>query len=77
MTRTLSLALVLAAAFALPALAEDATKIQPGVGPTNTMTDKVPQMKSDAIAAPDAAKPLPPTKAGDSAVPPMRPTDTK
>jgi hypothetical protein len=77
MTRTLSLALILAAAFALPALAEDATKIQPGVGPTSTMTDKVPQMKSDATVAPDAAKPLPAAKAVGDAVPPMRPTDTK
>jgi hypothetical protein len=77
MTRTFSLALVLAAAFALPALAEDATKIQPGVGPTSTMTDKVPQMKSDTTAAPDAAKPLPAAKAVGDAVPPMRPTDAK
>ena len=77
MIRTLSLAVVLAAAFALPALAEDATKITPGSGPTSTVTNQVPQMKSDSTAAPDAAKPLPPTKAGDSAVPPMRPTDTK
>jgi hypothetical protein len=72
MARTLSLALAVAAAFSVPALAEDATKIEPGNGPTSTMTDKVPQMKSDAIAAPDAAKPLPAAKAVEDAVPPMR-----
>jgi hypothetical protein len=55
MTRTLSLALALAAAFSLPAPAEDETKITPGVGPTSTMTDKVPQMKSDGATTPDAA----------------------
>jgi PRC-barrel domain len=41
MIRTLSLTAVLAAAIALPALAEDAkTSVEPGAGPTSTMSEK-------------------------------------
>jgi hypothetical protein len=80
MMRTLSIATVLAAAIALPAMAEDTkTKIEPGSGPTSTMTDAVPQMKRDAEAikedGPDSAKPLPSSKAMGEAVPSMRPGD--
>ena len=46
MIRNLSLAAVVAVAFVLPAIAEDSKiKIEPGTGPTSTMTDQVPQMK--------------------------------
>src|SRR3990172_9603417 len=80
MMRTLSLATVLTAALVLPAMAEEAkTKIEPGTGPTSTMTDAVPQMKRDAEAimedGPDSAKPLPSSKAMGEAVPSMRPGD--
>ena len=80
MIRTLSLATVLATAIALPALAEDAKlKIEPGTGPTSTMTDQVPQMKSGAEAikadGSNVAKPLPASKATEEAVPSMRPSD--
>ncbi len=56
MIRTLSLTAVLAAALALPALAEDAkTNVEPIAGatstPTSTMSEQVPQKKSDAEAA--------------------------
>jgi hypothetical protein len=57
MMRTLTLATALAAVLALPAMAEEKTKIEPGTGPTGTMTQQVPQMKSDAevkTGAPDA-----------------------
>ena len=41
MIRTLSLTAVLAAAIALPALAEDAkTNVEPSAGPTSTMSEK-------------------------------------
>ncbi len=41
MIRTLSLTAVLAAALALPALAEDAkTNVEPGAGPASTMSEK-------------------------------------
>lgn len=44
MIRTLSLVTALAAALALPALAEDTnTKVEPGKGPNSTMIDQVPQ----------------------------------
>ncbi len=80
MIRTLSVATLLAAAVALPAVAEDTkTKIEPGAGPTSTMTDTVPQMKQDAEAikeaGPNADKPLPSTKAMGEATPSMRPDD--
>lgn len=62
MMRTLSIATVLAAAFALPAMAEDTnTKIEPGIGPTSTMTDAAPPMRqgdaelrSDSKSSPGA-----------------------
>jgi hypothetical protein len=81
MIRKFSLATALAAAIALPALAEDKKTIDPGgsTGPTDTMTDQVPQMKRDAEAikeaGPDSTKPLPSTKAVGEAVPSMRPGD--
>jgi hypothetical protein len=57
MNRTLSLATALAAVIALPAMAEDAkTGTEPGAGATSTMSDQVPQMKSDAETV-DAAQP--------------------
>jgi hypothetical protein len=56
MIRKFSLATALAAAIALPALAEDKKTIDPGgsTGPTDTMTDQVPQMKRDAEAIKEA-----------------------
>jgi hypothetical protein len=70
----------MAAALTLPAIAEDAkVKIEPGSGPTSTMTDQVPQMKSDAEAVkqagPNSATLLPASKAAGEAVPSMRPGD--
>lgn len=80
MIRSLSIATVLAATLALPAMAEDAkTEIEPGTGPTSTMTDEVPQMKRDAQAieeaGPNPDKPLPSSKEVGEAVPSMRPGD--
>ena len=63
MIRKFSLATVLVAAIALPAVAEDKKMIDPSgsTGPTDTMTDQVPQMKRDAEAIKKAgpAEPLP------------------
>jgi hypothetical protein len=81
MIRKFSLATVLVAAIALPAVAEERKMIDPSgsAGPTGTMTDQVPQMKRDAEAineaGPDSAKPLPSSKAVGEAVPSMRPGD--
>jgi hypothetical protein len=85
MIRSLSIATVLAATLALPAMAEDAktqiekTQVEPGTGPTSTMTDEVPQMKRDAQAieeaGPNPDKPLPSSKAVGEAVPSMLPGD--
>jgi hypothetical protein len=80
MIRTLSLAMTFVVALALPVLAEDAsTKIEPGTGPTSTMSNQVPQMKSDADATKaigsTPANPLPAAKAMNDVVPPMRPGD--
>lgn len=81
MIRKYSLATVLVAAIALPAVAEDRKMIDPSgsTGPTETMTDQVPQMKRDAEAikeaGPDPTKPLPSSKAMGEAVPSMRPGD--
>ena len=58
MMRTLTLTTALAAVLTLPAMAEEKTKIEPGTGPTGTMTEQVPQMKSDAevkTGAPDGS----------------------
>ncbi len=64
MIRTLSLAAALAAVIALPAMAEDAkTGTESGAGATSTMSNEVPQMKSDAEAV-DAASPK--TSANDT-----------
>ena len=70
MIRSLSLATVCVAALAIPAMAEEKNKIDPagGTGPTSTMTDQVPQVKTDAAGqseiksspgAPAAAIPAP------------------
>lgn len=85
MIRSLSIATVLAATLALPAMAEDAktqiekTQVEPGTGPTSTMTDEVPQMKRDAQAieeaGPNPGKPLPSSKVVGEAVPSMLPGD--
>ena len=78
MNRTISLAAALAAAFALPAIAEDAkSKVEPGKAPTSTMTDSVPSMKRDAAAIDQAGaeKLLPAAKAMEDAMPSMRPGD--
>jgi len=80
MIRTLSLATTFAVALAFPVLAEDAsTKIEPGTGPTSTMTNQVPQMKSDAegtkATGSNSLNPLPAAKAMNDAVPSMRPGD--
>ena len=82
MFRALSLATTFAVALVLPAFAEDAnTKVEPGTGPTSTMTDQVPKMNSDAdgnkAAGANSAKPLPAAKAMNDAVPSMRPSDAK
>ena len=52
MIRKISLATVLVAAIALPAVAQDKKMIDPSgsTGPTETMTDQVPSMKNDAGA---------------------------
>jgi hypothetical protein len=57
MSRTFSLAAVLAAAIALPAVAEDKTTIDPGgsTGPTQTMTDQVQQGAETNNQPPGAA----------------------
>jgi hypothetical protein len=62
MMRTLSIATVLATTLALPAMAEDTkTKIEPGSGPTSTMTDAAAPMQpgnaelqSDSKSSPGA-----------------------
>ncbi len=64
MIRTLSIATALATVIALPVMAEDAqTGIEPGAGATSTMSDQVPQKKSDAEAAGES---LPSTSANDT-----------
>lgn len=76
-------ALILATAFssaAIPVFAEDMKiKVDPGTGPTDTMTDRVPQMKSDARGSgtdgSSAANLLPAANAMNDAVPSMRPSD--
>ena len=52
MIRKFSLATVLVAAIAIPAVAEEKKMIDPSgsTGPTETMTNQVPQMKEDAGA---------------------------
>jgi hypothetical protein len=81
MIRHFSLATAFVAAIALPVLAQDNRIIDPGgsTGPTDTMTDQVPQMKRDAEAikkaGPDSATPLPSSKAVGEAVPSMLPSD--
>ena len=68
------------AAFAAPVLAEDTNiKVDPGTGPTSTMTDRVPHMKSDASGSnadgSSSANLLPAAKAMNDAVPSMRSGD--
>lgn len=80
MIRALSIATLMAAAFTLPAIAEDTNvTVKPGTAPTVIMTDQVPQMKRDAEAikeaGPNSATPLPASKAMGEAVPSMRPGD--
>ena len=81
MIRSLSLA-VLATALAVPAMAEEKNKIDPGgsTGPTSTMTDQVPQMKKDAEATKGSGSnpgtTLPAAKAVGDSVPSMRPGDS-
>lgn len=80
MNRTILLAASLAAVFALPAMAEDAnSKVEPGKGPTNTMSNQVPQMKRDgeAIDQTGTNKLLPAAKAMEEATPSMRPGDAR
>ena len=44
MIRTLSIVAVLGTALALPVVAEESkNKVEPGTGPTSTMTDQVPR----------------------------------
>lgn len=75
MIRALALTTILATGVAIPALAEDAkSNIEPGTGPTTTMTDQVPTMKTDAGADKQVApKTLPSSKAVGEAVPSMKP----
>lgn len=81
MSRRMMLAVAAAGAMSGPALAQSPqTKVEPGTGPTSTMTEQVPQMKRDAEtiktdAAANAAKPLPSSKAMGDAVPSMKPGD--
>ena len=75
-----SLATAFSAAFAAPVLAEDTNiKVDPGTGPTSTMTDRVPLMKSDASGSnadgSSSANLLPAAKAMNDAVPSMRSGD--
>jgi hypothetical protein len=81
MFRALSLATACSVAFAIPVFAEDAKiKVDPGAGPTSTISDRVPQMKSDAKGSNDdgssSANLLPAAKAMNDAVPSMRPGDS-
>ncbi len=73
MIRKLSLAAALTAAVALPALAQQTKTIDPSTkGPTDTMTDQVPNMKGDPTkATPSTA----PDKSMNSATPTMKPAD--
>lgn len=80
MFRALSLATACSVAFAIPVFAEDARiKVDPGAGPTNTISDREPQMKSDAKGSnadgSSSANLLPAAKAMNDAVPSMRPGD--
>lgn len=80
MFRNLSLATAFSVAFAAPVLAADTNiKVDPGTGPTSTMTDRVPHMKSDASGfnadGSSSANLLPVAKAMNDAVPSMRPGD--
>jgi hypothetical protein len=80
MFRNLSLATAFSVAFAAPVLAEDTNiKVDPGTGPTSTMIDRVPHMKSDASGSnadgSSSANLLPVAKAMNDAVPSMRPGD--
>lgn len=57
------------------AMAEDPKKIDPATsGPTDAVTESVPDMKSDA-AKDDKAAGRPATKSVGDAVPPMKPGD--
>lgn len=57
------------------AMAEEAKKIDPATqGPTDAVTDTVPDMKSDATKD-DKAVSRPATKSVGDAVPPMKPGD--
>ena len=72
--KTRVLAVVTALAFTAPAFAEDANKIDPAKsGPTESITEKVPDMKAPAGDAKDAQQP--PTKDVGNSVPPMKPDD--
>ena len=73
MIRKLTLAAILSSAVALPAMAQQTPAIDPATkGPTDTMTDQVPNMKGDAgTKMPGTA----PGKAMDSATPSMKPGD--
>lgn len=72
MLRTTSLAAVIAVAFALPVSAADAIKVEPGTGPTESMSSQVPAMKD---TTPGTAT-TEPGKAMNSATPAMKPGDT-
>lgn len=62
-----------ALAFTAPAWAEDATKVDPATsGPTEKMTDKVPEMKTPPA---NTTEQQGPTKNVGDTVPPMKPKD--
>jgi len=70
MLRKLSLAALLAAALAVPAIAQDKSRIDPATGgPTGVMTDQVPAMKSTEPAT------TVPEKSMTGATPSMKPGD--
>lgn len=80
MIRKMTLVAAAAGTLSCPALAQSPqTKVEPGIGPTSTMTEQVPQMKRDAEAiktdGANAAKPLPASKPMGDAVPSMKPGD--
>jgi hypothetical protein len=72
MLRTTSLAAVIAVAFALPVGAADTTKVEPGTGPTESMSSQVPAMKDTGSSSSSTE----PGKAMNSATPVMKPGDS-
>ena len=76
MIRTLTLAAIASLGLSLPAAAQDKLKVEPGKGPTSTMTDQVPQMKENADGVKQVGpNTTAPDKAMGAATPSMKPGD--